>query len=106
MGQDHGRGTINKRICKHLSRVHMASVNKADGNNTDIYNLICTVNRSTEKVFLLPVYVMPDMRDQIGGGFNADSFRADAAAGELSGSQNQGSLGIADAVKLCKIVNR
>jgi hypothetical protein len=61
----------------------MAFVNKADGNNTDIDNLICTVNRSTKKVFLFSVYVMPDMRDQIGGGFNADSLRADAAGGIL-----------------------
>ena len=50
-------------------------------------------------MLLFSVHVMPDMRDQIGGGFNADSFRADAAAGKLSGSQNQGGLGIADAVK-------
>ncbi len=106
MCQDHGRCTINERIGKHLQRVHMASVNKTDGNNPDIDNLICAVNRGAEKMFLLTVYVMPDMRDQIGGGFNANSFRADAAAGKLNGSQNLGSLGVADAVKLFKIVDR
>ena len=58
------------------------------------------VDAGAEKVLLLAVGVVPDMRQQVGRGFDLRALRLDAAAGELDRREDQRGLRVAHALEL------
>ena len=77
--------------------MNRAAVNQANRNNADVQNLIRAVDRSAQEMFLLPIGIVPDVREQVRRGFNLCAFRLDAATGEFNRCQDQRCLCFAQA---------
>ena len=65
VGNDHCRGAVCECIRKDLARMDGATVDQANGNDPDVQDLVCSVDGGAEKVLLLPIRVVPDMRQQV-----------------------------------------
>src|ERR1017187_5296048 len=96
-------GTVGNGVSKNFARMNWAAVNQTNRNDTDVQNLVRTVDRGADEVFLLPVSVVADVRQQVGWSLNLRALWLDASSGELDGRQNQRGLRIAHAFKLRQV---
>lgn len=54
VGDDHPRGAVCKRICKDFARVDGTAVDQTYRNDSDVQNLICSIDCGAEEMFLFP----------------------------------------------------
>ena len=104
VGNDDRRCAIRQRVCEDLAWVNRRPVDQTDRYNPNVQYLIRAVDRRAKEMFLLPVGVVPDVGQKVGGCFDLRTFRLDSPARELNPRQNQRGLCISYAFELRQIV--
>lgn len=103
VGEDDGNGSIADRSGKDFPRVSQGSVYETDGDDADVDDFIGAVDGGAEEVLLLAVGVVPDMGNNIGGVADLDAFGLDASPNEFDGGEDEGGLGVPDAIELGEV---
>lgn len=86
VGNDDRRGAIGQRVREYFARMNWRSVDKADGNDSDVQNLVGSVDACAKEMLLFPVGVVSHVRQQVGGRFDLGSLRFEPPRHARSGS--------------------
>src|SRR5437867_811211 len=92
VSDDDCRGAVGKCIGEDFAWMNRSAVNQTHRDDADIQNLVGTIDGGTQKMFLLPVGKVPNVRQEIGRGLDLDALRFDSATREFNRRQNQSGL--------------